>query len=164
MQPYMEDGFQREKCSTCGWVHYHNSRPTVSALIAKEGNILLSQRAVEPFKNKWDIPGGYMEEKETPEDALRREMKEEISVEIEHIRLFAVIGPTYYPFAGQELYNTDIYYVADPTGDPTPKIGSDVARIDWFSPDKLPDMAFESNVKAIKMWQTDQKKNLLEPG
>lgn len=157
MQPYMEDGFQREKCSRCGWVHYHNSRPTVSALIIQNGKILLSQRADEPFKNKWDIPGGYMEEKETPEDALRREIKEELRVEIKNIRLLSVIGPTYYPFGGQELYNTDIYYAADPTGDPTPGKGSDVAQINWFSPDKLPDMAFGSNVTAIKSWEKSQK-------
>lgn len=157
MTPFTEDGFPREKCATCGWVHYHNSRTTVSALMFRGGKILLCRRANEPFKGKWDIPGGYIEEKETPEDALRREMKEELGIEIEKEKLLAVIGPTYYPFGGQELYNTDIYYVAKSVGEPKPVNNSDVASIDWFSPENLPDMAFDTNVQAIEEWEKLKK-------
>lgn len=153
MNPYEEDGFKREKCSHCGWVHYHNSRPTVSAIIIKDNKVLLCKRASEPFKRKWDLPGGYLEERESPEDALRREMREELGVEIKSMKLSSVVGPAYYPFGGQEQWNTDIYYEVTTRDMPRASRHSDVVAIAWFDPDQLPDMAFDTNVKAIEEWR-----------
>ena len=94
-----------------------------------------------------------MEEKETPEDGLRREMKEELGIEIEIVRLTGIFGPSYYPFGGQDVYNTDIYYeVKVPDGEIKAVRGSDVTEIGWFDPNNLPNMAFSSNVEAIKNW------------
>ena len=153
MLPFMEDGFPREKCGKCGWVHYHNPQPTVSAIISRNGKILLCQRAAGPFKGKWGLPGGFLEEGESAEGGLRREMKEELEIEVKNIRLLTVEGPAYYPFGGQDNYNIDICYLVVPVGEPEAVDKSDVAEIDWFDPDKLPDMAFESNVMAIKAWR-----------
>lgn len=153
MESFQEDGFAREKCTQCGWVHYHNPRPTVSAIIIRDGKILLCHRAADPFKGKWDLPGGFMEERETPEDGLRREMKEELGIGIHIKKLVGVFGPVYYPFGGQDVYNTDIYYEIDPIGNIKAVNGSDVFETDWFSPNQLPDMAFPSHVQAIKTWR-----------
>lgn len=157
MNPYEEDGFKREKCSKCGWVHYHNSRPTASAIIVPEGKILLCKRAKDPFKGKWDLPGGYLEEKESPEDALRREMREELGIEIKSMKLSSVIGPCYYPFGGQDQWNTDVNYEVATSNEPRAMNDSDVEAIDWFDPDHLPDMAFDTNIKAINVWRKTQK-------
>lgn len=153
MNPYEEDGFRREKCPKCGWVHYHNSRPTASAIIVRDGKVLLCKRAKDPFKGKWDVPGGYLEEKESPEEALKREMKEELGVEIEIKNFIGVIGPCYYPFGGQEQWNTDIYYEVTTRDMPRASRHSDVVAIAWFDPDRLPAMAFDTNVKAIEEWK-----------
>ena len=154
MISFTEGGFPREKCGRCGWVHYHNPRPTVSAIIAKDKKILLSHRLADPFKGMWDLPGGFMEERESPEDGMKREIKEELGIEIEILKLIGVFGPTSYPFGGQDGYNTDIYYEAKiVSGEPAAMTGSDVMEIDWFNPYKLPPMAFETNVKAIKVWK-----------
>jgi ADP-ribose pyrophosphatase YjhB (NUDIX family) len=154
MERFAEDGFGREKCVKCGWVHYHNPRPTVSAIISRHGKILLSHRLADPFKGMWDLPGGFMEEMESPENGVKRETREELGVEIEIKKLIGVFGPTQYPFGGQEGYNVDIYYQARIiSGEPAAMTGSDVMEIKWFDPDKLPAMAFESNVKAIKVWK-----------
>ena len=53
--------FAEQKCFCCGASHYHNSKPTAGALIVDSGRILLSQRAREPFRGDWDIPGGFLE-------------------------------------------------------------------------------------------------------
>jgi mutator protein MutT len=156
MSPYEDDGFKREKCSKCGWVHYHNSRPTASAIIIRDGKILLCKRASDPFKDKWDLPGGYLEEKESPEDALKRELREEIGIEIENSKLITVNGPAYYPFSEQDQWNTDIYYEVTTNDEPRAMNDSDVEAIDWFDPNHLPDMAFDTNVKAILEWKNQQ--------
>lgn len=155
MQPFEEDGFPRERCPKCGWIHYHNSRATASAVIVRDQKILLTQRAADPFRGKWDLPGGFLEERESPEEGLRREMREELGIEITVVRLIGVFGPTLYPFGGQEVYNTDIYFETSITaGEPAAGEGSDVANIGWFDPNQLPDIAFPSNAAAIGAWKT----------
>ncbi|HUX86741.1 MAG TPA: hypothetical protein VMW65_07040, partial [Chloroflexota bacterium] len=51
------DPFVAQYCQTCGTTHYHNSKPAVEALILLDGQVLLAERAIEPFKGYWDIPG-----------------------------------------------------------------------------------------------------------
>jgi 8-oxo-dGTP diphosphatase len=40
-----------------------------------------------PYPNMWDLPGGHLEERETPEQAIRREMKEELELELGEVAL-----------------------------------------------------------------------------
>ena len=54
----------------------------VAAIIRKGGNILATQRGYGDFKDWWEFPGGKMETGETPEEALKREIQEELSTEI----------------------------------------------------------------------------------
>ncbi|MBW2078811.1 MAG: NUDIX hydrolase [Deltaproteobacteria bacterium] len=43
-----------------------------------------------PFPNMWDLPGGHVEENETPEESIVREMKEELELDIKECQLFSV--------------------------------------------------------------------------
>ena len=54
----------------------------VAAIIRKEDKIFATQRGYGDFKNWWEFPGGKMEAGETPEEALKREIREELSTEI----------------------------------------------------------------------------------
>ncbi|PID77777.1 MAG: hypothetical protein CSB21_03525 [Deltaproteobacteria bacterium] len=59
---------------------------TVCAGVAfNNGNILIAKRKKSPFKNFWEFPGGKIEKNESPELCLKREIKEELSVDIEII-------------------------------------------------------------------------------
>lgn len=56
----------------------------VVAAVIKEGNrILATQRGYGDFKGGWEFPGGKVEQGETPQEALKREIKEELNVDIE---------------------------------------------------------------------------------
>lgn len=55
----------------------------VAAMIEQDGNILCMQRKSGPLANKWEFPGGKVEAGETLEEALKREIKEELACEIE---------------------------------------------------------------------------------
>lgn len=65
-------------CEIC---NFKNPKGVVTAVIIKNGKLLLLKRKEEPFLGKWDLPGGYMNQDETPEKALIREVKEELGVE-----------------------------------------------------------------------------------
>ena len=68
----------RPVCKTCGFVQFHDPKVAVIALILHEGRVLLVQRAVDPAKGKWSLPGGYMDAGEMPLEALQRELNEEV--------------------------------------------------------------------------------------
>ena len=54
-----------------------------AAIIVDDGKIFATQRAYGEFKDGWEFPGGKMEQGETPQQALKREIKEELDTEIE---------------------------------------------------------------------------------
>lgn len=54
----------------------------VAALIVRDGNILATQRGYGEFKGKWEFPGGKIEENESREEALKREIMEEMHAKI----------------------------------------------------------------------------------
>ena len=54
----------------------------VAAIIIRDGKVFATQRGYGPWKDWWEFPGGKREEGESPEEALRREIKEELDAEI----------------------------------------------------------------------------------
>ena len=52
----------------------------VAAVIMKEGKVFATQRGYGEFKDGWEFPGGKVEAGESPEEALRREIREELEV------------------------------------------------------------------------------------
>lgn len=55
----------------------------VAAVIMEDNKIFATQRGYGDFKGGWEFPGGKIDEGETPEEALMREIKEELDIEIE---------------------------------------------------------------------------------
>ena len=54
----------------------------VAAIIQKDGRFFATQRGYGDWKDWWEFPGGKIETGETPEEALKREINEELSTEI----------------------------------------------------------------------------------
>lgn len=54
----------------------------VAAVIVRDGSLFATQRGYGDFKDMWEFPGGKMERGETPQDALVREIREELDAEI----------------------------------------------------------------------------------
>lgn len=70
----------------------------VAAVIRKDNKIFATQRGYGEFKDGWEFPGGKIEERETPEQALAREIKEELDTEIKVGKLIDTIEYDYPKF------------------------------------------------------------------
>ena len=70
----------------------------VAAVIRKDDKIFATQRGYGEFKDGWEFPGGKIEERETPEQALAREIKEELDTEIQVGKLIDTIEYDYPKF------------------------------------------------------------------
>ncbi|CAA7602358.1 NUDIX hydrolase domain protein [Acididesulfobacillus acetoxydans] len=64
-------------------------KEVTAAIIVRDGRVLITQRAPgENLAGKWEFPGGKIEAGETPEECLKREIKEELNVDIEVLSFF----------------------------------------------------------------------------
>jgi len=69
------------------------TRPLVGtgALIVQDGKLLLVRRGAQPGMGKWSIPGGLVELGENVQDAMMREVKEEVGFDVEAVKLTDVV-------------------------------------------------------------------------
>lgn len=139
------------RCVRCERVFCSAPHPTVSAIItdAQGEHFLLARRKFDPFKGYWDIPGGFLALGESLEDGLRRELREELEIEI---RIIESLG-SYPDVYGKDLTPTiNIFYLATIVeGIPTAK--SDVSQVQWFNHNEIPsNIAFECVRWAINTW------------
>jgi ADP-ribose pyrophosphatase YjhB (NUDIX family) len=144
---------QRVECAECGFVAYANPAPTATAVIEDdEGRILLGRRAIEPDKDKWDLPGGFVDEGEHPLDALRRELREEASLEVEPGEFIGVWMDRYGGDA-PGVSTLNLYWTAQITGGEM-RPDDDVAELRWFAPAEIPweELAFQTNEMVLRAW------------
>ena len=67
----------------------------VAAIIIENGKVFATQRGYDEFKDGWEFPGGKIEPGETPEEAIVREIKEELDTEVEVIELLDTVEYDY---------------------------------------------------------------------
>ena len=85
------DGRRRLVCQRCGWIKYENPLPIVICVVKnKDNRILIAKRNLAPGKNKWALPGGFVESGEAPEIACLRELKEETGLKGKITRLIGL--------------------------------------------------------------------------
>jgi ADP-ribose pyrophosphatase YjhB (NUDIX family) len=81
------DLMQRPTCTQCGRVHYENPKMLSSCTLYTHDRVLFIKRAQEPFAGLWQIPGGFVENYEAPEEAAAREVFEETRIKVDPSRL-----------------------------------------------------------------------------
>ncbi len=135
-------------CVACGATHYHNSKPAAGALILRDDRVLLVERAVEPFKGYWDVPGGFLELGEHPADGARREALEETGLIVELEDPPFAIMMDHYGDSGD--FTLNVYYVARVVGGEA-RPSDDAAALDWFPLTALPErIAFDHCAELLR--------------
>lgn len=116
-------------------------RPTaVDVVVIHNDKILLVKREKPPFKNKWVLPGGFVEINEDVKQAAIREMKEETGIDIE---LIGIIG-VYSKPERDERHTISIGFLAFPKGDVSIVAQKgEIKEAKWFDLSKIPKLGFD---------------------
>ena len=142
----MNDLHNSDQCPHCG--RFANRGVSIDAVIIKDNKILLIQRGVEPNKRFWGTPGGYVSWDESTEETVKREVKEETSLDVIETKLVGVYSsPSRHP---KQVINL-VYLVKVNDGEAIH--GDDAMDAKWFFLDKLPDqMALDhkQNIQAAR--------------
>lgn len=101
------------KCEACGYIYFHNTAAAVAAIVEIGEKILLIKRAHEPKAGFFDLPGGFVDYKESIDEAIVREVKEECNLDITDLRYFGSFANTY-RYCDVEYFTADALFLCTP--------------------------------------------------
>lgn len=138
-----------------------NPIPTVDTIIDNESKVLLVKRNKEPFVGKMVFPGGFMKKGETAEDAAKREVKEETSLDVELNDILGVYSdPTRDP-RGHIMSTVFIGNLSPNSNITEPVSGDGVTSTKWISLDNIEqeDFGFDHKkiLKDYKVWKQSRQ-------
>ena len=109
-EDFITNGERSKLCNKCNFEYYFNTSTAVAGLIFNDkGELLFTRRAIEPHFGKLDLPGGFVEPMEIAEDALARELKEELGVDVKSMSYYCSF-PNEYPFGGICVFTLDLMF------------------------------------------------------
>ncbi len=128
LRPGLPHGYH---CDVCDFTFYLNVAAAVVAIIIDDKNrLLVATRAKEPAKGTLDLPGGFADPDETGEESVRREVREELNLEIvETNYLFSI--PNEYPYGGVLYHTLDMVYLCKVKDYAGMKASDEIATLQW---------------------------------
>lgn len=100
------------ECPACGLHLYLNAATATAAIILDASDrVLLIRRARDPARGKLGFPGGFVDNGETAENGLRREVREETGLELGALE-FLLSHPNAYPYRGVVYSTIDLIFLA----------------------------------------------------
>ena len=96
------------QCDVCRKQFYINTAGAVACIIENpQGEILFTRRAFDPAKGMLDLPGGFVNLDETAENAVKREIKEELNLEVASLQYIGS-SPNHYLYGGLIYFTLDM--------------------------------------------------------
>ena len=143
-------GAERPVCPACSRVIYFDPKVAATAVVAREGSVLLIRRGNQPGYGRWSMPGGYVDRGEVVEEAAAREVWEETGLRVEIECLVGLFSERGHPvmvaaFAAREVGGTLA-------------AGDEALDLGFFALDALPDLAFPRDRLILERWRERQRR------
>ena len=106
---------------------YANPTPTVDVILQRDSKVLMVRRRKDPFKDRLALPGGFVNEGETVEEAMKREAIEETSLEVEPVDILGVYSD---PKRDPRKHILSVVFIGIIVGG-IEKAGDDASSIEW---------------------------------
>ncbi len=130
------------ECELC---KFNSPKGTVGAIILRDNKLLLLKRNMEPFKGMWDLPGGFMDAGETPDETIKREIKEELGLKVDDAIFIKHVAGTAF-FKDKQFSVINFFYFAD-IKDQNIKLNDENSEFSWapLKDIKPENIAYDSN-------------------
>jgi len=143
------------RCHGCGHTTFFGPVAAVGAIVTNnDGEVLLIRRAHDPAKGKLGMPGGFIDPGESAEEALRREVLEEVGLQIQNMT-YLMSAPNYYAYRGIDIPVLDMFYTAQVKEGEIRTEDGEVTEWYWtrLNDEVLAEMAFPSNRGALAYYR-----------
>jgi 8-oxo-dGTP diphosphatase len=133
-------------CGQGHFVHYENPAVTAFALVERGGRYLVLERGQEPYRGRWELPGGFVEAGERPAEAVRREIYEETGLRVEAP---SIIGAYTSRYGDDGKWTVDVaFYCQAPAGELD--LSAESSGAAWVSIEQMPTLAFAGERSAFE--------------
>ncbi len=149
------------RCTSCGFYFFLNAAAAVTGLIFNSaGELLLVRRNAAPYYGELDLPGGFVDPGECVEEALVREIKEELGLVVKNFSFFRSY-PNRYPFSGTVINTVDMVFRCSIDDLSQIKVNDDVKGFEFFRPEdiicaEIPFVSVRNIIKTLQHGQPDQ--------
>ncbi|MGD0092825.1 MAG: NUDIX domain-containing protein [Planctomycetota bacterium] len=143
------------ECAGCGYQHFINPILAAAVLISDaQGRLVLIRRRHEPSRGKLAFPGGFANAGESAEATARREVHEEINLQLGPLRYLASY-PNRYEYQGLLYPTVDVFFAAEAVSLASLRAVEEVDEILLVAPREIApeELAFDSMRQALKCLQ-----------
>lgn len=140
-------------CSSCGFVLFLNIAAAVGVIVECRGKLLFGVRKHEPQRGMLDLPGGFVDQGETAEQAVLRELQEETGLVAPSAR-YLYSFPNRYPYKGITYDTLDLIFLVQLDEPPQLQAADDLAELVWLDRHRieLERIGFPSLRKAVQRY------------
>lgn len=148
------------RCDACGFLFFFNPAVAVAALVVRgDGRALFIRRAKDPARGRLALVGGFVDPGENAEGALRREVREEVGLELTDLT-FLSSSPNEYHYRGTTYPVVDLIFLATTNHDTRTAALDGVASFEWLDPVAVDpdDLAFPSMGDGLRRYRAEQSR------
>jgi len=151
--PTRIDGRDRPACPACGFADFMHFQAAADAVVEEQGGVLLVKLNYGPRDGRWALPGGLVENDETLEQAVRREVGEETGLDIALDGLLATWMRPGFPIL-------KVIYRAHVVGGTLRVLPEEVSEAAFFPKEQLPpleSLAWPSTAHGLEAWRAFER-------
>jgi len=148
------DGRKRFYCKDCRFTYFHNVAAAAAAVLEYDQRIVLVRRRREPCSGMLDLPGGFIDRNESAEDGIKREIREELGIELGTIRYLTSCSNVY-EYKGVPYSTCDLFFHSRLEAPPASFDKSEIEELVLLKPSDIRDdqLAFESSKACLSLFK-----------